>query len=365
TILLWDPATGERIGEPLEGHTKSIKSVAFSPDGKLLASGSGDTTIILWDVATHERAAPPLRGHSDWVNSVAFSPDGTMLASGADDYAVRLWDVATGLPFGSPLIAHERWVLGVAFNPDDSNGLTLASSSADNSIILWDARSGRRVGPALTGHGDRVNALAFNHAGTQLVSGSDDGRIALWDVGLESWQARACAVANRSLGRSEWAQYFPGQSYRATCSDLPEPGYAIAQVLGLAETLVLANENEAAASLYEQAVAWTVETESSLINNSVCWSGSLDGFAQAVLPACARAVELEPEDGNVRDSRGLARALTGDIPGAIEDFRFYVEWAEDDPSAEQLRRKREGWIVELEAGRNPFDPETLEALRNE
>jgi len=87
-------ATHRQIGEPLTGYTDGVSSVAFSPDGKTLASGSYDNTIRLWDVATGRPIGSPLTGHTGQVLSVAFSPDGKTLASGSFDHTIRLWDVA-------------------------------------------------------------------------------------------------------------------------------------------------------------------------------------------------------------------------------------------------------------------------------
>ena len=87
------------------------------------------------------------------------------------------------------------------------------------------------------------------------------------------------------------------------------------------------------------------------------------GYAADVMDACEQAVELAPDNGEYRESRGLARALTEDYAGAIEDFEFFVDWSEETGERENLRSEREVWITKLEAGQNPFDEETLESLR--
>jgi WD40 repeat protein len=93
-IRLWDVATRQPIGSPLTGHKAAVWSLAFSPDGKTLASASQDSTVILWDVAAHQPITPPLKGHADMAVSVAFSPDGRTVASGSKDTNIILWDVS-------------------------------------------------------------------------------------------------------------------------------------------------------------------------------------------------------------------------------------------------------------------------------
>ncbi len=216
-IILWDMATGERLGRPLSGHTESVSDLVFSPDGRILAASSRDNTISLWDVETLESFGPPLIGpevvsslafspdgrtlasgidnktimlwnmaarqsligHEQWVDQVAFSPDSRILASGSDDDTVRLWDVPARRPLGQPLTGHTSDVLAIAFSP---NGRTVASGSADSTVILWDVATRKPLSPPLAGHSEWISSVAFSPDGRTLASSSGDKTIILWDA---------------------------------------------------------------------------------------------------------------------------------------------------------------------------------------
>jgi WD40 repeat protein/energy-coupling factor transporter ATP-binding protein EcfA2 len=201
TIILWDVGASQSIGPPLTGYSSRVNSIAFSPDGKTLASGSADSTVILWDVATHQPIGQPLTGQLGSVNSVAFSPDGKTLASGGDDNTIILWDVATHQPMGQPVMWHSRSVNSIAFTPD---GKLLASGGDDRTIILWDVATHQPTGQPLTGHTGSILSLAFSPDGKTLASGSNDNTIFVWDVttGLPMGQLRGHSGSVNSIAFS-------------------------------------------------------------------------------------------------------------------------------------------------------------------
>ena len=164
---------GVREYNGLEGHQKVVYGLSFSPDGKMLASGSEDNTIKLW--STDGRLLHTLIGHQGPVSSVSFSPNGRTLASGSYDNTIKLWSTDGRLLH--TFTGHQSQVWGVSFSPD---GKTLASGSVDHTIKLWSL-DGRPL-HTLTGHQDVVTSVSFSPDGKMLASGSWDNTIKLWST---------------------------------------------------------------------------------------------------------------------------------------------------------------------------------------
>ena len=198
TVVLWDLGDRghpRRLGQPLTGHTDSVNSLAFAPDGRTLASGSDDETVILWDLGdpAHARRLGQPLARKSVVNSVAFAPDGRTLATAGWDDLVTLWDVTNrenAFARGEPLTGHADSVTAVAFTPD---GRTMTSAGLDETVLLWDL-SGRnyprRIGGALRGHANYVRSVAFSPDGRTLASGGEDKSVIIWDVSAPSHPRR-------------------------------------------------------------------------------------------------------------------------------------------------------------------------------
>jgi RNA polymerase sigma factor (sigma-70 family) len=194
-------ADDERVQATLTGHTGAVLALAYSPKGKLLATGSADKTVRLWDVRTRKEVVA-LRGHAGEVLAVAFAPDGRLVVSASADKTVKLWDPATGKERAS--LQHPDAATCVAFSPD---GKQLATGGKDNSLRFWDVASGT-ADRRLQTHQDPITALVFSPDGKAVVEGSADKTVTLTglDPGapisrIEAHADEVTALALRSDGK--------------------------------------------------------------------------------------------------------------------------------------------------------------------
>ncbi|MEG4174037.1 WD40 repeat domain-containing protein, partial [Microcoleus sp. S13_C3] len=174
TLKVWDLTTGKELFT-LNGH-RQVYAVAVTPDGKRAISGSDDNTLKVWDLTTRKELFT-LNGHSDSVNAVAVTPDGKRAISGSDDNTLKVWDLTTGKELFT-LNGHSNSVHGVAVTPD---GKRAVSGSWDNTLKVWDLTT-RKEEFTLNGHSDAVNAVAITADSKRAISGSWDNTIKVWDL---------------------------------------------------------------------------------------------------------------------------------------------------------------------------------------
>jgi WD40 repeat protein len=173
TIRLWDATTGQEL-RVLAGHLDSVEGVAFSPDGKLLASASADGTAILWDLSSGE-AELTLNPQSGPLWALAFSPDGKHLATNQDDKSVKVWDISAGLATGQILLDLPDQGGLITFSPDATY---LATTGLDGVAHVWNVRTGQEVLSIPI----ETYSLDFSPDGTHLATGGKDDKVIIWDV---------------------------------------------------------------------------------------------------------------------------------------------------------------------------------------
>jgi hypothetical protein len=175
TARLWDAATGKEL-RAFKGHEHFVRSVAFSPNGIRVLTGSSDDTAHLWDAATG-RELRAFKGHQGSGWSIAFSPDGMRVLTGSGNSIAHLWDAATGEELRA-FRGHGDSVTSVAFSPGGGHVLT---GSGDNTARLWDVATGKEI-RAFKGHEGSVSSVAFSPDGKRVLTGSEDGTARLWDI---------------------------------------------------------------------------------------------------------------------------------------------------------------------------------------
>jgi outer membrane protein assembly factor BamB len=291
SVRLWDESG--KLETVLAGHTKRVTTLAFSPDGKTLATGSDDATVILWDTAAGKRVAA-LREHTNPVTTVAFSPDGKLLATGSSDSTVKVWDASEHKVLAAVEGLSDE-ITSVAFSPD---GKTLAAASSDKTVRLWDV-STKVFRATLDKHKDAVTGVAFAPDGKTLATGSKDKTVQFWDVAsgrnlatLEKQTSPVLCLAytldgkTLAVGTLDAAVYLCDaveRKVQATLPGLPGAARSLAfspdgktMALGCGEAAKTPNELLSSSKQLvvmdrrDGRVLWSIEAHNSFRHNAIC-----------------------------------------------------------------------------------------------
>jgi WD40 repeat protein len=417
-VAVWDVASWERQPDPLEAAVpcrsvacdgRKAAGAAFSPDAGLLAIAGSDGKVWIWDLAPRRLALTVDTGRAA-VTAVAFDPGGGRLASGSQDGAVAVWDVASGGLVARAASGHTAAVRSLAFDPATGR---LASTGLDSRLRVWgpdghlvrtvtnDVGSGQAAPVAYSGDGRYLAAVAqgssvavrdtdgfdaFPPASEPTASGAmalafgPDDRlvtvsapgeptyVTITDYAVADWRAEACAVVGHDLPARLAQSFTLGLS--RVCPHQPVDGSVVRRELERAGSAAGHGDGDAGAAGFRRAATWAgaAGNDDAEVATRVCLAGLDAGrrYAQDVLPACEHAVDLAPDAAGPRSDRAIARALTGDREGALDDLDAFVDAATRSglvrPAVVERRRR---WIRRLGAGADPFDRSTLHAVWDE
>jgi len=336
------------------------KLIKFSPDTKYIVSGSRDNTLRLWD--TSGKLLHTLNGHTSDVTALAFSPDGKYIVSGSNDNTLRLWDTKGKLLV--TLNGHTNDVTALGFSPD---GKYIVSGSSDNTLRLWigNWQGWLTVGcDGLHEHPTLLEAKTEDAkaAAITCLDYADWSNTEKAQFLVKQGQAIAKADGDTKTAEAKFNQARKWDSNVAIPSKTELRHLAAPGLVTQAEKLVKDGKVKEALAAHTEAQNFDSNLKITAISwDFLCWYGSLRGYAADVMFACEKAVALEPEDADIRKSRGVARALTGNTQGAIEDFETLIKSTYD----KQLKVQRQGWVDALRAGKNPFTEEEIQRLLEE
>jgi WD40 repeat protein/tetratricopeptide (TPR) repeat protein/archaellum biogenesis ATPase FlaH len=398
TARVWD-VSGKLLAT-LTGHTSTVNSASFSPDGKRILTASEDNTARVWEVSGKLLAT--LTGHTSYVISASFSPDGKRILTASDDNTARVWEVSGKLL--ATLTGHTSRVNSASFSPD---GKRILTASWDNTARVWQyeelegllSNACKWLNDYLVTHPkdliklekcqneeNKVAAaeLLVKEGEQQAKAGNIEEAIVTFRTALK-WkrdlkfepQAKAQEFANKgeaerlvvegerlakegnvngaitkfeqALELDENLSFDPkAKAGELTAKALIEKGKSLAKDGKVKEAIAAYTKAQELDSKVEiNADSWAL----------LCIYGSLRKQASDVMFTCEKAVALA-DSQEIRFIRGLARALTGNYQGAIEDFEAYIASSKDQES----KTRMQGWVKSLRAGKNPFTDEELKRL---
>jgi WD40 repeat protein len=220
--------------DPDTDASQVVRNLAFSRNGRILASGDQGGTFILWDVASRQPLVPPTRRHKGMVSGLAFSPDGRFfLSSGEGNAEPVLWTLDRDhIGPATPLVRPAEFYSGLGGGVRDlacsvDGRLVAWTQKAAKIVTLWDLSENRPIGPDLTGFDGVIAAMRFVRGDRAFMAADIEGNVLRWDIDVHSLAHRACRVANRNFSRNEWSYFFGSHvPYRRICIDLP-PGEGV------------------------------------------------------------------------------------------------------------------------------------------
>jgi len=396
-------------------HNERINDVSFSSDGQLVATASEDTTIKLW--TPEGKLYKILEGHKGPVYGIIFSPDSKILASASSDATMKLWN-RNGILLES---FQDSFARKIKFSPDGKTLAVLGSLASVQTITLWNLDFDDMLGRSCEWLHDYINNPNVNlsesdrhlcdgvkpsipfliQQGRELAQeGNIEGAVAKfkkaskWDSSLGfSPIVKAGEIASQTLLKE--SEDLAKDNVNGAIAKLQKAlklslslenttdTRGIRQVI--AQSLVITGGKLAKQGQVKQAIIAYAEAQkiapqiqiSSESWNLICWYGSSYNYASEVIDSCEKLVVTSSENPNYRDSRGVARAMTGNLSGAIEDFQVFITWIDngiknnqsmtdaDKALLNNLKLNRQRWLNTLRAGKNPFTPEERKSLLKE
>ncbi|MEQ8385627.1 MAG: caspase family protein [Coleofasciculus sp. A1-SPW-01] len=406
TVRVWNNQ-GEPIGEYCQAHRERIFSLAFSPDSQRIVSGSADGTVRLCD--NQGKLIQSFKPNRASVLSVAFSPNG--IISGTSDGTVKRWN-NQGTMVDLLLKESAGQISSVAFSSDEKR---IVSGSSGGTISLWQSGSWETslamACETLKNHPiliapetifvEETTIKGEPIRFTQNVQGNPRSWVSFLNptytvdmhpievsqkaaeicMEYDVWDSKEKADFYVNKGRvmardgkiteainfyTKARKFYPDIDLNPQAKDNAPKSvayiFAAQGKVNTGERLAREGQISEAINSYTQALELDPTLAISAYSwNQICWFGSLQQQATQVMDACEKAVTLAPENGVFRKSRGIARALTGDTVGAIEDFQIFIESIDNNEYKKQPQR----WIDQLRAGKNPFTPDEFERLLNE